>query len=86
VGFKLRIGFVWLGNLLLELLQPMDDRSPLAEYPADLARYPVAKLISEGAGPQDAIVMTGYKQVPGIPEETIQSGSNSLRAFHPLHA
>jgi site-specific recombinase XerD len=55
-------------------------------YPADLARYPVAKLISEGAGPQDAIVMTGYKQVPGIPEETIQSGSNSLRAFHPLHA
>lgn len=32
VGFKLRIGFVWLGNLLLELLQPMDNRSPLAEY------------------------------------------------------
>lgn len=31
VGFRLRIGFVWLGNLLLEILQPMDDRSPLAE-------------------------------------------------------
>jgi len=51
--------------------------------PADLARYPVAKLISGGAGPQDAIVMTGYKRVPGVSEETNPSGSDSLKAFHP---
>ena len=55
-------------------------------YPADLARYSVAKLISEGAGAQDAIVMTGYKRVPGVSEETILSGPDSLKTFHPLHS
>jgi hypothetical protein len=54
--------------------------------PADLARYPVAKLISEGAGPQDAIVMVGYKRVPGVSDETTPSGSDVLKAFHPLHS
>jgi hypothetical protein len=28
--------------------------------PADLARYPAAKLLSEGAGEQDAVGMIGY--------------------------
>lgn len=31
-GFGLRVGFVWLGNTLLELLQPVDDRSPHATF------------------------------------------------------
>jgi site-specific recombinase XerD len=54
--------------------------------PADLARYPVAKLISEGAGAQDAIIMVGYKRVPGVSGETAPSGSGALKAFHPLHS
>ena len=54
--------------------------------PADLARYPVAKLMSEGAGPQDAIIMVGYKRVPGVSGETAPSGSGALKAFHPLHS
>lgn len=29
-GFDLKIGFTWMGNTLLELLQPVDDRSPHA--------------------------------------------------------
>lgn len=32
IGFGLRVGFVWLGNTLLELLQPVDDRSPHATF------------------------------------------------------
>lgn len=32
VGFSLRAGFVWMGNVLLELLQPLDDRSPHAAF------------------------------------------------------
>lgn len=32
VGFSLRLGFVWMGNVLLELLQPLDDRSPHAAF------------------------------------------------------
>lgn len=32
VGFKLRVGFVWTGNLLLEFLQPIDERSPHAAF------------------------------------------------------
>lgn len=55
-------------------------------YPADLARYSVAKLISEGAGAQDAIVMTGYKRVPGVSKETAPYGLNALETFHPLHS
>lgn len=31
-GFSLRIGFVWMGNTLLEFLQPVDDRSPHAAW------------------------------------------------------
>lgn len=31
-GFSLRIGFVWMGNTLLEFLQPVDDRSPHATW------------------------------------------------------
>lgn len=31
-GFNLRIGFTWMGNTLLELLQPVDDRSPHATF------------------------------------------------------
>jgi hypothetical protein len=29
-GFNLRAGFVWMGNILLEFLEPVDDRSPHA--------------------------------------------------------
>ena len=54
--------------------------------PTDLARYSAAKLISEGACPQDAIVMTGYKRVPGISKETTPCGLNALETFHPLHS
>lgn len=32
VGFSIRLGFVWMGNVLLELLQPLDDRSPHAAF------------------------------------------------------
>lgn len=32
VGFNLKIGFTWMGNTLLELLQPVDDRSPHATF------------------------------------------------------
>ena len=31
-GFNLRIGFTWMGNTLLELQQPVDDRSPHATF------------------------------------------------------
>lgn len=55
-------------------------------WPADLARYPVAKLISEGACLQDAIVMTGYKRVPGVSKETAPCGLNALETFRPLHS
>ena len=74
--------------VIIQIIQmQIDDAGVTGRvYPADLARYPVAKLISEGAGAQDAIVMTGYRQVPGVPEETSPSGSDSLKAFHPLHA
>jgi hypothetical protein len=54
--------------------------------PADLARYSAAKLISEGACPQDAIVMTGYKRVPGASKEATPCGLNALETFHPLHS
>lgn len=33
--FGLGIGFVWLGNIMLELLEPLDDRSPHAEWLAE---------------------------------------------------
>jgi len=56
------------------------------EDSADLARYSVAKLISEGACPQDAIVMTGYKRVPGLSKKTAPCGLNGLETFHPLHS
>lgn len=31
-GFELKAGFVWMGNTLLEFLQPVDDRSPHATF------------------------------------------------------
>lgn len=31
-GFDLRVGFVWMGNTLLEFLEPVDDRSPHATW------------------------------------------------------
>jgi methylmalonyl-CoA/ethylmalonyl-CoA epimerase len=31
-GFNLRVGFVWMGNTLLEFLEPVDDRSPHAAW------------------------------------------------------
>jgi site-specific recombinase XerD len=55
--------------------------------PADLARYPAAKLVSEGAGPQDAILMLGYKRIPGASRsQTNALISESLKHFHPLHS
>ena len=55
--------------------------------PADLARYPAAKLVSEGVGPQDAIVMLGYKSIPGVSgSRTTTPVSESLQLFHPLHS
>lgn len=35
VGFDLRLGFVWMGNTLLEFLEPVDDRSPHAAWLRD---------------------------------------------------
>ena len=35
VGFNLRAGFVWMGNTLLEFLEPVDDRSPHAVWLRD---------------------------------------------------
>ena len=35
VGFNLRVGFVWMGNTLLEFLEPVDDRSPHAAWLRD---------------------------------------------------
>lgn len=35
IGFNLRIGFVWMGNTLLEFLQPVDDRSPHSAWLRD---------------------------------------------------
>ncbi len=32
IGFDLRVGFVWMGNTLLEFLEPVDDRSPHAAW------------------------------------------------------
>jgi methylmalonyl-CoA/ethylmalonyl-CoA epimerase len=34
-GFNLRAGFVWMGNTLLEFLEPVDDRSPHATWLRD---------------------------------------------------
>ncbi|AEG94113.1 Conserved hypothetical protein [Ramlibacter tataouinensis TTB310] len=34
-GFDLRIGFVWMGNTLLEFLEPVDERSPHATWLRD---------------------------------------------------
>lgn len=34
-GFNLRIGFVWMGNTLLEFLQPVDDLSPHSTWLRD---------------------------------------------------
>lgn len=34
-GFNLRVGFVWMGNTLLEFLEPVDDRSPHAAWLRD---------------------------------------------------
>ena len=34
-GFNLRVGFVWMGNTLLEFLEPVDDRSPHATWLRD---------------------------------------------------
>ena len=55
--------------------------------PADLARYPAAKLVSEGAGPQDAILMLGYTSIPGASSSQAATPiSESLKLFHPLHS
>jgi hypothetical protein len=55
--------------------------------PADLGRYPAAKFISEGAGPQDAVPMIGYKRIPGVPKgPTEPHTSEALKNFHPLHS
>lgn len=53
--------------------------------PADLGRYGAAKLISEGAAPQDALLMIGYNRIP-IRARGNESDPGILRAFHPLHA
>lgn len=31
-GFRLNIAFVWMGNTMLEILQPVDNRSPHASF------------------------------------------------------
>jgi site-specific recombinase XerD len=55
--------------------------------PADLARYPAAKLVSEGAGPQDAILLLGYKSIPGASSGHAATPiSGPLKLFHPLHS
>jgi len=33
-----------------------------------------------------AIVMTGYKRVPGVSKETAPCGLNALETVHPLHS
>ena len=35
VGFSLGVGMVWMYNTLLELLQPLDDRSPIHAFLRD---------------------------------------------------
>lgn len=35
IGFNLRMGFVWMGNTLLEFIEPVDDRSPHATWLRD---------------------------------------------------
>ena len=35
IGFDLRVGFVWMGNTLLEFMEPLDDRSPHATWLRD---------------------------------------------------
>src|SRR5262249_6078392 len=55
--------------------------------PSDLARYPAAKLVSEGVTLQDAILMLGYKRIPtGSRSQTEASALEPLKLFHPLHS
>lgn len=35
IGFNLRVGFVWMGNTLLEFLEPVDNRSPHSSWLRD---------------------------------------------------
>jgi site-specific recombinase XerD len=55
--------------------------------PADLARYPAAKFISEGTAPHHAVLMLGYKRIPGVYKgPTMPRTSDALKLFHPLHS
>jgi site-specific recombinase XerD len=55
--------------------------------PADLGRHPAAKLISEGAAPHDAVLMLGYKRIPGGNKgPTTLRSSDALKLFHPLYS
>jgi hypothetical protein len=55
--------------------------------PVDLARYPAAKFISEGTAPQDAVLMLGYKRIPGVYKgPTMLRTSDALKLFHALHS
>jgi site-specific recombinase XerD len=55
--------------------------------PSDLARYPAAKLVSEGAGQQDAILLLGYKSIPRASSDHAATPiSGAFKLFHPLHS
>ncbi|WP_426418098.1 tyrosine-type recombinase/integrase [Bradyrhizobium genosp. A] len=55
--------------------------------PSDLGRYLAAKLISEGVPPHEAVLMLGYKRVPGVSRGNTETlPSSALKEFHPLHS
>jgi site-specific recombinase XerD len=74
---------------IAQVIQSQIEDASLDERmnPADLARYPAAKFISEGTGPHDAVLMLGYKRIPGVYKgPTMPRTSDALKLFHPLHS
>lgn len=69
-----------------DIIQSQIDAAGLTDLltPADLGRYAASKLLSEGASPQDALLVVGLRRIAG------QNRSNPVqpgifKGLHPLH-
>lgn len=69
-----------------DIIQSQIDAAGLTDHiaPADLGRYAASKLLSEGASPQDALLVSGLRRIPGRG----RSGPlepDIFKGLHPLH-
>lgn len=71
---------------IADIIQSQIDAAGLSDHisPSDLGRYAACKLLSEGASPQDALLVVGLRRIPGRSRcNPAQPGL--FKGLHPLH-